>query len=319
VSAPGVFILCVDFELAWGWSWSGSFRGREDRLLRGRESVPRLLDLLDESRIPATWATVGHLFLESCPGGDGPAHPEIVRPAFAGLEGDWYQHDPRTDVRSDPLWYASDLVTDIRSRGTAHEVGSHSFSHLPFGAPGCTAEAADSDLTAAVRVAAVAGVELRTFVYPQHLIGHTDLLAPHGFTAYRGEAREPLMGLPPVVRKPMRFLVRAGAIASRPQTPETANGRPAHLPASLFFALTDAGAGRTIGPRRLVARCIRGLRRAIAEGGMHQIYFHDHNMGVRTADFFGALGEVLAFAVSARDRGDLRILTMRDHAAAVRA
>src|SRR3974390_2761936 len=57
--------ISADFEIAW------AFRGRseEERLTRGircRRNVPKILRMLKETGIPITWATVGHLFLESC-------------------------------------------------------------------------------------------------------------------------------------------------------------------------------------------------------------------------------------------------------------
>jgi peptidoglycan/xylan/chitin deacetylase (PgdA/CDA1 family) len=314
-----VFIVCIDFELAWGWAYNDSFIGREDRFLRGREAIPPLLDLFDEFEVPATWATVGHLFLESCRGRDGVAHPEIARPRFPWLSGDWYRHDPRSDVRSAPLWYASDLIAAIRGRSVGHELASHSFGHVPFGAPGCTVEAAESDLSAAVKAASDVGVSVQSFVYPQHRIGFTELLRTHGFTSYRGEDREPFLGLPSQIRKPLRLLVQTLGMASAPQQPEWGPDSLIHLPASLFFAIPERRGGHLITGRGLAARCIRGLRRAIERGGMHQIYFHDHNLGVRTEEFLSALRDVLSFASAARLRGELEILTMRDYAAKLTA
>ena len=37
---------------------------------QSRENVPVLLKIFEDFNIPITWATVGHLFLESCNKGD---------------------------------------------------------------------------------------------------------------------------------------------------------------------------------------------------------------------------------------------------------
>ena len=72
--------ISADFEIAW------AFRGRSEeerlqRAIRCRHNVPYLVRILEETGIPITWATVGHLFLERCERGpSGLAHPEMPRP-----------------------------------------------------------------------------------------------------------------------------------------------------------------------------------------------------------------------------------------------
>src|SRR5262245_48197083 len=57
--------ISADFEMGWGWR---SY-GLQDATRMGdkeRHNVPLILRLSDEYSIPITWATVGHLFLETC-------------------------------------------------------------------------------------------------------------------------------------------------------------------------------------------------------------------------------------------------------------
>ena len=81
----GVFTLSLDFELIWG---TVDVRGPEPfrRTCEVEREVvlDRLLELLAEFDISATWCIVGHLFLSSCAPRDGVNHPEIVRPAKGG-------------------------------------------------------------------------------------------------------------------------------------------------------------------------------------------------------------------------------------------
>src|SRR3974377_2241465 len=74
----GVVLFSIDFELAWAFRFSRTRGPRYKALaLREREQVPRILAMLDSFSIPATWATVGHLFLESCRRGSNHLpHPE---------------------------------------------------------------------------------------------------------------------------------------------------------------------------------------------------------------------------------------------------
>ena len=63
----GYFVFSLDTELAWGSLWD---QPRSERTSRDgskeRETIRRLLDMMDEFGIVATWAITGHLFYEKC-------------------------------------------------------------------------------------------------------------------------------------------------------------------------------------------------------------------------------------------------------------
>src|SRR5207249_1370130 len=63
-NAAAAICISSDFEMSWAWR-----HDKELQLLRGkteRQNVPFILRLLEEYSVPITWATVGHLFLETC-------------------------------------------------------------------------------------------------------------------------------------------------------------------------------------------------------------------------------------------------------------
>ena len=181
----GVFTISLDFELIWGTLDRGVNTFRAACELEREVVVDRLLALLTEYEISATWCTLGHLFLESCAPVDGRKHPEIVPPAHEGI-ADWFEHDPSGTEQSDPIFYGKMLVDRVLGCPVPQEIGSHSFSHPRFGEPGCSRETADTELTECVRLARERGLELRSFAFPRNRVGHLDVLREHGFTAYRG-------------------------------------------------------------------------------------------------------------------------------------
>src|SRR5262245_48734560 len=135
--AKAAACIAADFELSW------AFRHHTEEVVREkgrreRENIPYILRILEDHAFPITWATVGHLFLESCPRASGGfAHPEMPRPPHNQLwTGDWYMHDPCTNYKQDPFWYAPDLIQSILESPVGHEVGTHSFSHANF-TPAC--------------------------------------------------------------------------------------------------------------------------------------------------------------------------------------
>jgi len=197
IPAPyqAVFTLSADFELAWAWRFSKGFdnplRSALEKARLARQNVPRILELCDTYQVPITWATVGHLFLESCSSVDGRPHPELERlPHFENgywkfSEGDWFRDDPCGDYRRNPEWYCPDLLDQIQASSVKHEIGCHTFSHIDCRDGVCPPEVFASELKQCRALAEARGVDLKTFIYPAHTVGNLDLLPCLGFTNYR--------------------------------------------------------------------------------------------------------------------------------------
>lgn len=186
--APAAACISADFELSWAWrEWDPAFR--EMRARRARDNFPYLLGLLEEFQMPVTWATVGHLFLKSCRRGpQGQAHSDMPRPAAnRRWEGDWYRHDPCTDFRKDPLWYAPDLIEKMIDSPLDHEIASHSFSHIEYSAAAANCELVRRETEECIAAMAPYGLRPRSLVYPFNIMGHSylELLSNMGITAVR--------------------------------------------------------------------------------------------------------------------------------------
>ena len=195
-SHKACLLVSADFELAWGWRYAKcgapeSLTYALRRANQARRNIPHLLALFDRFDVPVTWATVGHLFLESCARRNGWPHPEMLRPPYFENEfwrytsGDWFDADPCSDYRRAPAWYAPDLLQAILSAKAGHEVACHTFSHVDCSEAYCPPEVMDSELGECQRLAARWGMMLRSFVAPGNLVGNLTSLKRHGFTAYR--------------------------------------------------------------------------------------------------------------------------------------
>jgi peptidoglycan/xylan/chitin deacetylase (PgdA/CDA1 family) len=189
----GVVVFSADFEMAWAFRYSKTLASRAVEIgLSERNNIPALLTLFDRYKIPATWATIGHLFLNECKREEqGVAHSDMPRPAFFENRNwvfnsrDWYEHDPCTNTVSDPAWYASDLIEKILSAKVKHEIGCHTFSHFDFTNENCTKEFADAELDACRRLADKKGIRLKSFVFPGGTFGNYESLKGMGFLCYR--------------------------------------------------------------------------------------------------------------------------------------
>ncbi|WP_267642387.1 polysaccharide deacetylase family protein [Haloarchaeobius amylolyticus] len=181
-----IVTLSLEVELGWGvhdideYERISTDRERESRYLR------RLLSHCDDVGVPFSFDVVGHLFHAACSGDHGSPHDE-----------GWFGDDPGTDWQTDPLFYAPDLVADIRDAETDHEICTHSYSHVS-----CD-EADDEtirwDLEEAQEVHQhVLGERTVSFVPPKHEQPPTHVLRDAGIEIIR-------MHRPDGVSKPRKF------------------------------------------------------------------------------------------------------------------
>lgn len=165
----------MEVELAWG---QHDLPNADHSILSdGRqaetETLERLLSLCDQYQIPISFDVVGHLLKTSCDGIHNGPH-----------EAGWFAADPGTDVDSDPLFYAPDLVRMIHDADVNHEICTHSYSHV-----------LGDDINPAVLA-----WELRTvndlwksrglpspvsYVPPRHESSHIDVLRSNGIKTVR--------------------------------------------------------------------------------------------------------------------------------------
>ena len=309
----GVFLLSLDLELAWGGVHGGSWRRRAPLYARTREVVHRLLALLARYEVRATWAVVGHLLLERCAPVDGVKHPEVVRPTYAWRRADWFADDPCGDASTEPCWYAPDLVRAIRACPVPQEVGSHGFSHLIVGDPGCGETAFASELLAAQDAAARLGLALRSFVYPRNALGHVETLAAHGFACYRGVTPRWYGRLPRPLRRVGRAVDHLLPVAPPVAQPRRVGG-VWEFPDSQLY-LHRQGWGRLVPVGLRVRKAVWGLRRAARERALFHLWCHPFNLASDPEGLLGGLEAVFREAARLRARGLLESRAMGELAA----
>jgi peptidoglycan/xylan/chitin deacetylase (PgdA/CDA1 family) len=218
----GAVTISLDFELAWAWRYSKREstrcieKGSWERL-----QVPIILRELENYGVAATWATVGHLFLSACNRGpDGLAHH--LMPRLKPFEtfnwdftsGDWFQHDPCSNVKQDPAWYGPDLVEKILSSSVGHEIGCHSFSHAGFG-PYCPPQVAAAELDACTEAMAPYGLRPTTWVFPGSDEGNFEVLARKGVRVVRAFPRKSANLTLPIRRKDGVWAVHVSSAIDR--------------------------------------------------------------------------------------------------------
>jgi hypothetical protein len=315
---PGLFVISLDFELAWGVRGDVP-PGYRANLLGVRQAVPAMLALFERYQVHATWATVGMLFFDD-------------RDALAAAFPDPLRADPRgpraphrhlaaigPDERADPLHLARSLV--LRIRDTPHqEIATHTFSHYECLAPGDHGGALGADLDAALAVAADLGVHIQSIVFPknQYAAEHLRVCADKGLRVFRGAA--PGLLYRPRSRSEDRPWHRLGRLVdayvplARPAPRSVARDASGliDVPASRFLR---PHAPRLAGLAGLELRRITdGLTAAAERGGLYHLWWHPHNFGVHLAENLARLEAVLTCFTRLRDRHDMRSATMAEAA-----
>ena len=276
--------ISADFELAWAWREWGVERAERMGFLE-RRNVPLILDLLDEFDVPITWATVGHLFLDSCNDRkNGLVHSHMPRPqANRRWEGDWYKHDPSADVATRPAWYCPDLIRLIQQAKVPHEIGCHSFSHIEFSRECSNEELIRAEIHECQEVMARFDLRPHTLVYPFNIMGHhhLDLLSRLGVVVVRH--RDAKFGLSYPERDPSGVYKIYETMSLREST---------------YYSQP--------------AKALALLEEAVGRGLCYHLWFHPSNP---TAEFQITFREILEHMVMLRKRGDLWVATMKDLAA----
>jgi peptidoglycan/xylan/chitin deacetylase (PgdA/CDA1 family) len=295
-----IFIISLDVELIWGYISDTTHKSitlmkNDDK--KGRGCIDTLLSLFKKHNIPATWAVVGHLFLDHCECEDGIPHKEMPR-----FKKDWYSTDPCTDIQRDPLYYGKDIVEKILSNRIEHEIGHHSFSHVVFSE--CSREVAEAEIKEGIKLAKKEfGITLKSFVFPENKIGHVDVLKENGFKIYRGEnlgRHNPNQSF--LARK---FNGGIDKIIAPPTEPEWMDGIWG-IPISMYFC--DPQIKLSVLPKAKI-----GLYRAIRSKKVFHVFLHPHSL-LTYPSLKDDLDKFLGIVARKRDKGKINVMTMGEFA-----
>src|SRR5262245_1426186 len=307
----GVFTISIDFEMIWGTQdLFGPERFRRACEIERACVIDRLLDLLVEYELPATWFVVGHLLLVHCDARGAIKHPEIVRPFHSWMRKDWFEHDPGGSEDGSVLLGRS-LVEKIRRCPVPQEIGCHSFSHVVFGDPGCSRATAVSEIAECVRLANAEGIVLRSFAFPRNKVGHLDVLREYGFACYRGpEPEARILGFLPDGLKRLANLLKVITASEPPvSVPEkTESGLWMVAGSMVYFPMHGLRRYIPVGPR--IRRAIKGLEAAARHKRSFHFWLHPTNLADEMERMFAGLRSVVEYACFLREHGELDILPM---------
>ena len=302
----GTVLISIDAELGWGFN---DFENvPTERIEAARPGWRRLLELLEQFEIPATWAVVGHLCLKQC-SGVHPSHP---------AKDEWFARERHEWVLRPDFRFGHGLVEAISESGVNHEIGSHSFSHVVFDERDTSRELARAELKASLEAAGDLGIRPESFVFPRNVVGYRDLLAEYGFRCYRGKA--PTRRRSAVSQSLLRLLRGTRFDPDRLLVePKIDEYGLVDVPASMYLYSFEPPVRDICEPLigdLTVTQSRRGIDRASDRNGLFHVWLHPNNLHREYA--IERLRSVLSYLADRRDDGDVTVATMGQVAKRVR-
>ncbi len=295
---PGTLIVSLDFELFWGMLDVCPLEEYQDHVLGGREAIPKLLELFQKYDIHATWAAVGFLFGESREELI-PLFPEKEeQPGYQnpGLSPYAYFRKIGGNEQEAPCFFAPSLIKRI-AQTPGQEIGSHTFSHYYCREKGQTPREFAADMKAAKKIAGLHGYDVHSVILPRNQCEpeYTRVLKETGFTAYRDEENDWIHEK--IKFRPLLRLLRLADV----YFPLTGQGGYVPKNENGIWNLTGSRMYKPIFKplyfmEGLKIRRIKKQMRHAAENGLtFHLWWHPHNIGVRTEEHLGQLEEIFRY------------------------
>ena len=304
-----LFVLSLDTELAWGTFDKKGFITYKYHFDHYRLLINRLIELLERYSIKATWAFVGHLFLDQCTG----IHQNVLSPKYHWFNNeDWHKYDPGTGLKRDPYWYGKDILDKVRSMKIKQEIGTHTFSHVIIGDKECTAKIAVSQIMNCIKLGAKLGFDIESLVFPRNKIGYLKEIAACGIKTFRGTEknwyRKTPRGLQPLFSMVDRISGITPPVYQLSELPYQHD--ILEIPASQFLTRYD-GMRKFLPSLVRIIKAKKGIKSAIKRKAIYHLWFHPFNLGSSEKMFY-AIEEILKYFSRERTKGNIENLTMTE-------
>lgn len=293
----GAFVVSLDFELAWGTRGRKTARHVGPDLDGTRQAIHGLLKIFERYEIPATWVVVGGMFL-----GGATRHEWLSAAEFDDI--------PVGDCRSQPHWYAEDILEQLLACKTRQEIGCHTLTHMFVHDSQSCRERFDLELSRCVLLHQQLGLERpRSFIFPKHFMAHFDLLVKHGFEVMRGPEAGWFEHLPTVRGKALGRLLSAKLRQAPSVTQAGQRQGLMVVPSSQFYA-PFRSVGKYVSIADRVAKARKGLDAAARSRSVFHLWTHPFNLGSRTSELLHGFEQICAYAAELRAAGSLQTLSM---------
>jgi len=302
---PASIVISIDFERRWGVHHRLGFDldAYRDHLENVEPVVLGHLRLFADRHIRATWAAVGALgcrdwteYFARAPRPPRYANPALaISPRYADLDRDGVLH------------FAPALLRAIHET-PGQELGTHTFSHVLMRETGVTAEDVRADLEAVAKLAQEqVGHAPASLVFPRNQVAFLSTVRSCGIRIWRGHEIGWYHDCNETGRRRPIARLRRLADAINPLVRHASPPEEDMVRASLFLRTNLPAPAWTLHLAR-----IRNELDALRAPQVFHLWWHDHNLGARTAQRLGRLEQVLDMIAERCSRGRLVSRTMGD-------
>ena len=313
----GTLIVSLDFELFWGMLDCCALNDYQDNVMGGRKAIPKLLKLFQKYGIHATWATVGYLFAENREELMSFFPDKALLPAYENEKLDPYAYFAGVGENEEeaPCFYAPSLIRLV-SETEGQEIGSHTFCHYYCREKGQTPEQFAADMKAARAIAERKGFCLTSVILPRNQCEpeYTKVLRECGFTAYRDEENDWIHEK--IKFRPLLRILRLADV----YFPLTGQGGYVPKNENGIWNLVGSRMYKPIfAPLRFLEgvklrRIKKQMLHAAKNGLTFHLWWHPHNIGVKTGEHLAQLEEIFRYYAELREKYGMQSLNMREAA-----
>lgn len=313
----GIFVISLDFELAWGFHDGKRAQGTyRESILGARTVIPKLLELFAKYDIHVTWAIVGALRCRS------KSELTTLMNGWVGARKNkhgilkYIEQNVGENEEDDPLHYASSLIDLIKEYPNQY-IGSHTFSHPFLYDKTLNPEDFDTDLAAFKTVFP----DACTNVFARNQIPHWALetLSKHGFKGYRGIARnDRILNLykervkTSFVMRTLRFLDSYWPLTGYYDYSlvDIKSGHLLNIPASAFLR-PYCPLLKNFEPCKL-NRIKKSMKHATLKRRVYHLYWHPHNVGINQEKNIMLIEKILQYYLELKQKHQMRNLSMEE-------
>jgi len=293
-----LFIVSLDFELLWGVRDKRTIAGYGENIRGVRKVIPSLLQLFDQYKIRASFATVGFLLAENKTALID--HSPQILPQYSDKKYSPYEENYFDSIGSseqDDIYHYAQSLIQLIQQDPRQEIASHTFSHF-YCLENASLASFEADMTAAKNIAGTYCIELKSIVFPrnQYSQAHIDICKKLGFIAYRGNERSSIYQ--PRKNDEQSKLIRATRLAD---AYVNATGHHSfeiqnedgivNIPASRFLRPYSARLKFADGLR--LNRIKNSMTHAAKNKEAFHLWWHPHNFGMNLKENLAFLENIL--------------------------
>ncbi len=317
----GAFVISLDFELMWGVRDHATIETYGANIRGVHDALPRLLEVFSDYKIHGTFSTVGFLFFENKEellNNLPKLKPNYLDKNLSPYEANYLQNQLKSKYPEDEFHYGLHLIKLIEQTPN-QEIGTHTFSHYYCLESGQNIETFQADLEAAVKVAAIRRIEIKSIIFPRNQINkeYLKICQNEGITSYRNNPiswiykarsaqRESLL------RRACRFadayinLSGHNCYSKEHITSEF----PLNIPGSAFLRPYSAKL-RFLDTLRL-ARIKNSMTHAAKNNLLYHLWWHPHNFGTSQNENFSFLKKILVHYLALNKKYSFTSYTMTE-------